>query len=508
MRRRKFLSGVAAASAVITMPAFLAACGVNPSIMVAEPVPDNPFLQWFGIDRAAIQRVMSELVGNGADTADLYFQYRSKNVISMDDGLVSNASAEVIQGLGLRVVIDGQVGYAATEDLTLQSMLAAAKTAASIASQASAVSPQGFVTMRSGDLYRSELPWADVGRDLKTPLLDTLDLACRQAESNVSNVRLSLTDVDERVLIATLDGRIVVDRRPMTRLSAQVTVSRGSQSHSGFASIAAREELAWYSEQRLAELAGDAVARSLVLFDGRRPPTGEMPVILASGGCGVWLHEAVGHGLEADFNHKNNSHYSKMLGKKVASPMVSIVDQATLPGKRGALNYDDEGQPCGRTRLIENGVLKSYLHDSISAAQYDVDTTGSGRRESFRFAPMPRMSCTFMENGRYEKDELIASLERGVIVENIVQGQVEIGPGDFKFIASNGWLVNKGKISKPLRGIVIGGNGPETLQRVSMVANDARFDSGGWTCGKNGQSVPVSQGMPTVLISKMNVGGV
>lgn len=507
MRRREFLSRVAASSAVITMPAFLAGCGISQTITAADPVPDNPFLHWFGIDEATIQRVMAELVANGADTADLYFQHKRSSVMTLDFGLVSNVGTDVLQGLGLRVVIGGRVGYASTEDLTVPGMLAAAKDAASIASRASASSPQTFEASRGGDLYASEVPWTDVGVDLKLPLLKSIDLACRNADSAVRNVRVKLTDVDEKVLVATLDGRLVFDDRPMTRLSAQVSAIRDKQTHSGFASIAAREELSWYTSDRLDELAHEAVAKTMVLFDARRAPTGEMPVILAAGGCGVLLHEAIGHGLEADFNRIGKSQYSAMIGEKVADSLVTIVDQATLPNERGALNYDDEGSECGSTRLIENGILKSYLHDSNSAAYYNIATTGSGRRESYRFAPMPRMTCTFMENGPHEKDEIVAAVERGVIVENIAQGQVELGVGDYRFKVRNGWLVEKGQITKPLRDFIISGNGPDTLQRIEMVGSDARFDSGGWTCGKNGQSVPVSQGMPTVLVSRMNVGG-
>lgn len=508
MRRREFLSRIAAGGAIVTMPVFLSGCGVSSTIGVEDPVPENPFLQWFGIDEAALQSVMTELVANGADTAELYFQHQRKSIITLNSGSIGDARLDVLQGLGLRVVVDGQVGFASTEDLTLPSMLAAARGAAAIASKASAISPQTFETSQSGKLYVSVVPWSEVGVDQKLPLLNCVDLACRGADATVSNVRATLTDVDERILIATLDGRLVFDNRPMTRLSVQVRANRGSQSHSGFASIAARDELSWYSEERLAALALDAVANTLVLFDARRPPMGEMPVILASGGCGVLLHEAIGHGLEADFNRSGKSRYSTMLGKNIADPIVSIVDQATLPNERGALNYDDEGNRCGSTRMIEKGILRSYLHDSISSVHYNVATTGSGRRESYRFAPMPRMTCTFMENGPHEKDEVVAAVDRGIIVQNITEGQVELGVGEYQFKVRNGWLVEKGRITMPLRDFVISGNGPETLQRISMVANDARFDSGGWTCGKNGQTVPVSQGMPTVLVSKMNVGDV
>lgn len=487
------------------MPAFLAGCAVNQSKLVAEPVPGNPFLEWFGVDEAIIQRVMAELVANGADSGELYFQHQRSNFISFEKGAVSRSSSDILQGVGLRVVINGRVGFASTEDLSLPSLLAAARKASSSTAGVGGIPPHSFETSPTGGLYVIEVPWADVGVELKLPLLSRVDLECRNADPAVSNVAVHWTDVDERVLIATLDGRLVIDQRPMTRLSVQVTATRGTDTQSGFASVAAREELAWYTQDRIDELAREAVDRTLVLFEARQPPVGEMPVILASGGCGILLHESIGHGLEADFNRKGTSSYRGMLGEQVADRVVTIVDQATSPNERGALNYDDEGNECSRTTLIDKGVLSSYLHDSISSTAYNVATTGSGRRQSYRFAPMPRMSCTFMENGPHEKDEIVAAVDRGVMVNTITDGQVQIGAGDYRFIAKNGWLVENGKITTPIRDFILSGNGPETLQRISMVANDFQFDSGGWTCGKNGQSVPVSQGMPSVLVSKMNI---
>jgi TldD protein len=245
----------------------------------------------------------------------------------------------------------------------------------------------------------------------------------------------------------------------------------------------------------------------MILFDARRPPTGEMPVILAAGASGILLHEAIGHGLEADFIHSGTSMYSDKIGQKVAESYVTVVDQANLPHERGALNYDDEGNLAGRTVMVENGILRSYLHDQISARKHDVKPTGSGRRESYKFAPMPRMSCTFVEGGPHTRDEIIAAVDSGIICETYTNGQVQIGAGDYTFHVKNGWLVEGGKVTSPIKDVNIIGNGPETLKRITMVADDARLDTGGWTCGKNGQSVPVSQGTPTVLVSSMMVGG-
>lgn len=507
IKRREFLGGMAAGSAVLTMPAFLAGCGTNKAITTAAPAPANPFLEWFGVDQATVSRVMAELTANGADAADLYFQHQRTNFVGLEDGLVSRANSEILQGVGLRVVVGDQTGYAFTEDLTLPSMLAAARTAAAIARGSQAVAPQSFNPKQSGDLYRTEVPWADVGVERKLPILKRVDSQARKADASVEKVSVYWADADERVLIATLDGHIVTDHRPMTRLSAQVTATRDGETQSGFSNIAAREGFGWYTDERIDAMVKEAVDRTLILFEAVRPPAGEMPVILAAGASGILLHEAIGHGMEADFNRKGTSIYSDMMGKQVAEPFVTVVDQATIPGERGALNYDDEGNACGRTVLVENGILRSYLHDGISAAQYKVDATGSGRRESYRFAPMPRMTCTFMEDGPHTKDEIVAAVDHGIIAETYTNGQVQIGAGDYTFYVKNGWLVEKGKITAPIKDVNIIGNGPESLKRITMVANDARLDTGGWTCGKNGQRVPVSQGIPTVLVSKMTVGG-
>jgi TldD protein len=507
IKRRTFLGGMAAGSAVLTMPAFLAGCGINPAVSVAEPTPASPFLLWFGVDEPLIARVMGELTAKGADTADLYFQHQRINFLGMEDGIVSHANSEILQGVGLRVVIGEQTGYAFTEDLTLASMLAAARTAAAIANGSKIVPPQSFNPKQVGNLYRTEVPWADIGVEQKLPILQRVDRQARNADASVKKVSVYWVDVDDRVMIATLDGHLVTDHRPMTRLSAQVAATRAEKTQSGFSNIAARDGLSWYTDERIDRMVKEAVDRTLILFDSVRPPAGEMPVILAAGASGILLHEAIGHGMEADFNRKGTSIYSDMIGKKVAQPFVTVVDQATIPGERGALNYDDEGNACGRTVLVENGILRSYLHDSISADQYKVPATGSGRRESYRFAPMPRMTCTFMEGGPHTKDEIIAAVDRGIIAETYTNGQVQIGAGDYTFYVKNGWLIEKGRITAPIKDVNIIGNGPESLERITMVANDVRLDTGGWTCGKNGQQVPVSQGIPTVLVSSMTVGG-
>ncbi len=507
IKRRAFLGHMAAGSAIITMPAFLQGCGVQTATAIGRATPENPFMTWFGVDQATTARVMSELTASGADTADLYFQHSRTNSLTLEDGIVSAANSSIEQGVGLRVVVGEQTGYAFTEDLTMPSMLAAARTASAIASGSGEVAPQSFNPLGAGNLYQTSVPWSDVGIDQKLPVLKFVEEKARSMDPSIDKVAVYWADADERVMIATLDGHLVTDHRPMTRLTVVVTARKGDEVQTGYSNIAAREEFGWYTEARLTTMVKEAVDRTMIQFDARRPPAGEMPVILAAGASGILLHEAIGHGMEADFNRKGTSIYSDMMGKKVAEPFVTVVDQATIPRERGALNYDDEGNKAGRTVMVENGILKSYLHDKISAKQYGLEPTGSGRRQSYKYSPMPRMSCTFMEDGPHTKDEIIAAVDHGIICETYTNGQVQIGAGDYTFYVKNGWLVENGKVTAPIKDVNIIGNGPESLKRITMVANDARLDTGGWTCGKNGQSVPVSQGIPTVLVSRMTVGG-
>jgi TldD protein len=327
-------------------------------------------------------------------------------------------------------------------------------------------------------------------------------------ESSVEKVTVGWGDSDQRILIATSEGHVFADRRPMSRLWCSLAASRNGEVQTGASNVAGRRGIDWYTDERVETMCREAVDRTMILFEARRPPAGELPVVLDAGASGILLHEAVGHGMEADFNRKGTSIYSTMLGKKVAPDTVTIVDSALHPFERGALNIDDEGNATERTVLVENGIMRSYLHDRISAKHYGVKATGSGRRESFRHIPMPRMRCTYMESGPLDRQEIIESVTLGIIAETFTNGQVQIGAGDFTFYIKNGWLIEDGKVTAPIKDCNIIGNGPEALRDISMVANDMRLDTGGWTCGKDGQSVPVSQGMPTVLVNKLTVGGI
>jgi len=464
-------------------------------------------LDWFGVDSAQIARVLAEALSHGGDYADLYFQHARDNSIVLEDGIISRASSSVDQGVGIRVLVGDQTGYAYSEDLSLAAMRGAARTAASIARGSREAPPQDLTPTGHRDLYSIHRGWDDVAVAEKLPLLQRTEALARAADEHVVKVSISWADSEEHVLIANSDGALIADRRPMSRLWCSVTAIKDGETQSNSWNLAGRRGIDWYDDERLQELATKAVARTMILFDAKRPPAGELPVVLAAGASGILLHEAIGHGMEADFNRKGTSIYATMLNEKVASDFVTIVDSALHPNERGALNVDDEGNATERTVLVEDGVMRSYLHDRISAKHYGVEPTGSGRRESFRHSPLPRMRCTYMENGPHTREEIIESVDFGIVAETFTNGQVQIGAGDFTFYIKNGWLIEKGKLTAPIKDVNIIGNGPEALRRITMVAGDSKLDTGGWTCGKEGQSVPVSQGMPTCLVSSLTVGG-
>jgi len=386
-------------------------------------------------------------------------------------------------------------------------MLSAARTAAAIAAGNARPGPQQVRGRAVPDRSPARGSWDEVPVLRKLDLVQEVASLARAQDPTVDKVTVQWSDSEEKVVVVSTLGDMVADRRPMASVHLLVTLVRDGKAQSGHGSLAARQDLEWFGGERLAGLCREAVERASLLFDAVRPPAGEMPVVLAAGASGILLHEGIGHGLEADFNRKGVSIYAALLGQRVAPDLVTVVDDGTLPHERGTLNVDDEGTDTERTVLIENGVLRSFLHDRISARHYGVAPTGSGRRESFRHMPLPRMRCTFMENGPHTRDEIIASVDRGIVAETFTNGQVQIGAGDFTFYIKNGWLIEGGRVTAPIKDVNIIGNGPQALQDLTMAAGDARLDTGGWVCGKDGQSVPVSQGIPTVLVSRLTVGG-
>ena len=461
----------------------------------------------FGVDERMIRETLAAALSSGGDRADVFFQHKIRNAMALEDGEVNRAYGTVSLGAGVRVVKGDQQGYAYTEELTAESLKRAAQTAAAVAEGTRREGPQSFRADVLPQRYPLKTRWEDVRAEEKLPLLTRINAATLAADPRIKKVSVSLSDESGAVLFADSDGRIFEDEQPMTGVGLHcVAEDKGRRESNGW-NLSGRTGFDWYSKERLDRLVKRAVDKTLILFEAVPAPVGEMPVVLGAGSSGILLHEAIGHGMEADFNRKGTSIFSDKIGKPVAKPFVSIVDDGTLEGARGSINVDDEGNPASRTTLVENGTLASYLHDSISAKHYGVTPTGSGRRESYQHAPMPRMRSTYMLPGPHRHDEIVGSVKKGIYCDSFSNGQVKIGPGDFTFYVTNGWLIEDGKLTRPVKDVNIIGNGPKVLSLIDMVGDDLQIDEGGWTCGKNGQSVPVSQGMPTVRVASITVGG-
>jgi len=503
--RRTFVGLGAAALATASLSDLL----LGPRLVLgAGPTAGVGYFGRFGVDERMIRETLAEALSSGGDFADLFFQHRVNNDFRLEDGEVNRAFAVVELGVGVRVVRGDQTGYGFTEDLTREGLKLAAQTAAAIADGPARPGPQRFhVAKDLPSRYPVKQRWEDVRPEQKLPILAGLNEKTFKADARVRKVSLSFEDEVSAILLADSSGRIVEDVQPMTRLYLTCLAEQDGRRERNDYGVAARADIGFYTPEVLDRVVREAVARTTVLFEAVPAPAGEMPVVLAAGASGILLHEAIGHGMEADFNRKGMSIYSDKIGKPVARPFVTIVDEGTQPRARGALNVDDEGNDVGRTTLVQDGVLTSYLHDSISARHYKVKPTGNGRRESYQHAPMPRMRSTYMLPGPHKKDEIIASVKQGIYCTNFTNGQVQIGAGDFTFYVSNGYLIEDGKLTRPIKDVNIIGNGPKVLENVDMVADDLEIAEGGWTCGKDGQYVPVSQGIPTVRVSSITVGG-
>lgn len=503
MQRRAFLRG----SAVVSVPLLVSGCGLSLPLVGQDAArasrPEDRWLEYFDIDDRSLARTLEALGANGADFGEAFFQHRATSTVRLSGGSPVTVDEARLEGAGLRVVRGGQSGFRSTTSLGTGSLLNAAMAAAAALSNAEPVLPAHRQFLAPGSAYSS----GDIARDdarLKA-IVTRLESLVRNADATIVDVDVTLTSIDEWVLIATLDGRLAADRRPMTRLSVQAVMRRGGETQSGFAAVARRQSIEWLNDNALRTLADLVVARTEILFDARRPPAGEMPVLLAAGTGGVLIHESLGHAFEADFVRAGRSPFSLSSGSVVAGPNVTVVDDATMSGQRGALNVDDEGERGQKNVLVENGRLRSLVHDKRSALAEGLQPTGNGRRESFAHQPMPRMTCTFIGNGTLAPEDLIESTERAVLAETFTGGAVDLGGGDFRFRVKHGWLIENGRRTVPVRDFELIGNGAEMLRGIRRVANDGRLDDGGWTCRKNGQSVPVSQGTPTLLVASLGV---
>lgn len=477
----------------------------------AKLSPDMKLLDYynhFGIDEKMLNDIMAVALSKGGDYCDLYFQHTISNYIGLEDKSVNRAYSDIAFGVGIRVLKGDQTGFSFTEEITPAAMKNAAKTAANIANLAGTYKPVQFKTKDLPNYYQIKTPWEQVGIDTKIPYLQQINEKVFDADKRIIKSNIWFIDETSYVLIVNSDGVIQYDYQPMGQISVSCNAEQNGQREQNYFDLSGRRGIEFFTPENINRLASEAVRRTVELFDAVKPEAGEMPVILAAGSSGILLHEAIGHGMEADFNRKNVSIFSDKINKKVAENFVSIVDDGTNPNIRGSINVDDESNPAEKTFLVENGILRSYMHDRISAEFYKVKPTGSGRRESFRYAPMPRMRNTYMLPGPHTKEEIIKSVKKGIYAESFTNGQVFIGAGDFTFYVKSGYLVEDGKLTKPIKDINIIGNGPKVLSDVTMVGDDLKMAEGGWTCGKNGQGVPVSMGLPTVKVSKITVGGI
>ncbi len=508
--RRDFLEkGTKGLAAAAIIPSFLGGSLTNAFAAVkGDDMKLQDYYNHFGVDEKLLNDVMSVALSKGGDYCDLYFEHSINNDIGLEDKAVNKAYSSVSYGVGIRVIKGDQTGYSFTEEITPESMKSAAKTAANIADLSGSFKPIKFKRNELPSYYPIKTTWEQVGIDKKIPFLQQINDKVFAEDKRVIKSNIWFSDETKYILIANSDGVIQFDYLPMGQISVSCNAEQNGKREQNYFDLSGRRGIEFFTPANIDRLAKEAVRRTVELFDAVKPGAGEMPVILAAGSSGILLHEAIGHGMEADFNRKEVSIFADKIGKKVAENFVSIVDDGTNPNIRGSINVDDEGNPTEKTFLVENGIMKSYLHDRISAKFYKVKPTGNGRRESFRFAPVPRMRNTYMLPGPHTKDEIIASVKKGIYAESFTNGQVFIGAGDFTFYVKSGYLVENGKLTKPIKDINIIGNGPKVLADVEMVGNDLEMAEGGWTCGKDGQGVPVSMGLPTVKVSKITVGGV
>src|SRR6476659_7926708 len=461
----------------------------------------------FGIDEVATGRVFGTILAHRVDDADLFFQYNRSEGWTLEEGQVKSGSFSIDQGVGVRVVAGEKTAFAYSDDINPAALEAAAKVTRAIAADGGNAAV-GTALVRAGHaLYAPIDPVAQFDDAQKVKILETLERHARAADPRVKQVIGRLSGEYDVVLVARADGGLAADVRPLVHLSITVIAEQDGRREQGHNGAGGRFGYAFYTDEVLGELARDAVRQALVNLESRPAPAGMMTVVLGPGWPGVLLHEAIGHGLEGDFNRKGTSAFSGRIGERVAAPGVTVIDDGTIPDRRGSLSIDDEGNPTTRNVLIEDGILRGYLQDRMNARLMGVAPTGNGRRESYAAIPMPRMTNTFMLGGDKDPQEIIASVARGLYAVNFGGGEVDITSGKFVFSTSEAYWIEDGKIQYPVKGATLIGNGPDALTRVSMIGNDMCLDPGIGMCGKEGQSIPVGVGQPTIRIEGLTVGG-
>lgn len=503
LSRRGFIRGTAmAGGALLLLPDLSAFSLFN----AAES--KNYFLTEFGIDESICQKLLAMALSKGGDYADLFFEFSVMNYLGLEDGKVNRSYGDISLGVGIRTVKGDQIGYGFTQELTPESMLSAASTAATICDAKAKTTQLKFNKINIGNFYPVAQDFNGIETKLKLPLLQDVNQKCFSQSNEIIKVTAGFLSSVKRTLVVTSDGAWAEDIIPQGFINASVVAERNGKREQGGWNLGGRRDFSFYTNEVVNTVSTKSVNNALKLFDAIQPPAGEMPVVLGPGITGILLHEAIGHGMEADFNRKNISTYSSMLGKKVAEPFVTIIDDGTNMNLAGSINVDDEGTPGKKTVLVENGVLTSYLHDKISAKHYGVEPTGNGRRQDFQNYPIPRMRNTYMLPGQASVEDVIKQAGNGIYVEDVSNGQVKIGEGDFAFYVSQGYLIEDGKLTAPIKDVNIMGNGPKMLANITMAANDLEMYFGGaGQCGKNSQGVPVSFGLPTCLVKSLTVGG-
>jgi TldD protein len=461
-----------------------------------------------GMDEGDLDRVFAQLLGHAVDSGDLYFQSTRFESWVLEDGIVKEGTHSIEQGAGVRAISGDKTGFAYSDEIMMPALLQASTAARAIARHGNEGKLQAWRTAGENLLYPAIDPLDRMTADDKVALLKGIDAEARQQDPRVKEVIVSLAGVHEVMMVAASDGTLAADVRPLVRCNVTVMVEQDGRREQASSGGGGRTDYSFFiDENRASGYASEAVRQALVNLEAVDAPAGTLPVVLGPGWPGILLHEAIGHGLEGDFNRKGTSAFSGMIGQQVASPLCTVVDDGTLSGRRGSLNVDDEGTPAQNTVLIENGILKGYMQDRMNAGLMGVSATGNGRRESYAHLPMPRMTNTYMHAGPHDPEEIIASVDKGLYAVNFGGGQVDITSGKFVFSASEAYLIENGKVTAPVKGATLIGNGPDVLKRVSMLGNDLRLDPGVGTCGKEGQSVPVGVGQPTMLIDELTVGG-
>ncbi len=477
---------------------------MNPSLKIAHETLLNPC----GLTEQNLVKILDQLLGPQIDYADLYLQSTRSESWALEDNIVKHGSFSIDSGMGLRAISGEKTGFAYSDEMQLHALEEAAKAARSIAQKGGHPHLPAPLAMNNRELYAAVNPLDTLAEQGKIDLLHRMNAAARQIDPRINQVNASLSGVYEVILILSSDGTFAADVRPLVRLNISVIAEHQGRREQGFAGGGGRTGYSCFIEGNMAiAYAEEAARQALINLEAKDAPAGVFPVVLASGWPGVLLHEAVGHGLEGDFNRKGTSAFSGKIGERVASPVCTVVDDGTLAARRGSLNIDDEGTATQCTMLIENGILKGYLQDKHNARLMGMKSTGNGRRESYANLPMPRMTNTYMLPGNYEAQEIIASVDRGLYAVNFAGGQVDITSGKFVFTTSEAYMIENGKLTYPVKGATLVGNGPDVLTKVSMVGNDLALDPGIGVCGKDGQSVPVGVGQPTLRVDALTVGG-